>query len=208
MNSSRIFIRFLAVVSLAMVVTFVTKIAIAGNAGAAVEFTLVDHHGNLISAQSLHGKPALLFFGFTRCPEICPTTLLEISNTLVDLGEDADRLHVMFVTLDPERDTIGHLAGYLSAFDRRILGLTGQAAQIDRLAKALGVVYERVAQKEGYTFNHSVFSFLLDRAGRPNGHLLIGHGAPRAIAVKRLKTIISEDEPASALTDAGRKVPR
>lgn len=157
-----------------------------------VEFDLIDHRGNAITAATLRGRPSLLFFGFTRCPDICPTSLLEIGETLDALGDDAARLNVLFVSLDPDRDTREHLATYLSVFDHRIIGVTGDSPQITRLAKDLGVVYERVEQKADYVFNHSIFTFVLDSAVRPNGRLLIGHGAPREVAVKRLKAIILE----------------
>ncbi len=184
------------------------SVAVARTNAPPVEFALTDHRGNEISSQSLRGKPSMLLFGFTGCPDVCPTTLLEIGNVLEAMGNDASRLNVLFVTIDPERDTRQHLATYLSSFDRRIIGATGDMARIDRLAKELGLVYEKIPQKNGYTFNHSVFAFLLDGAGRPSGKLLIGHGAPLETSVKRLKTFISESENSGTPTNAAHTPPR
>src|SRR5262249_33462189 len=87
-------------------------------------FTLVDHHGMAVRDRDYVGKPTLIFFGFTFCPDVCPTTLLELSNRLQELKSDADRLNVLFITVDPERDTPQRLALYLSSFDRRIIGFS------------------------------------------------------------------------------------
>lgn len=159
-----------------------------------IDFALVDHRGMPVSPQTLRGKPSLLFFGFTHCPDICPTTLQEIGSLLDGLGQDAGQLNVMFVTLDPERDSQEHLANYLSSFDSRIMGVTGERADIEKLAQSVDVTYERVVQSGGYSFDHSIFSFLLDVAARPNGRMLIGHGAPLEIAVKRLRNLIARSQ--------------
>jgi protein SCO1/2 len=128
-------------------------------------FTLTTAEGKPFSSEMLKGRPYALFFGFTNCPDVCPTTLLEMSNNLAALGPDADRLTVLFVTVDPERDTAEHLKSYLSAFDRRIIGLTGNAADIALVAHAYHVFYEKVATSSGYTMNHTATVFLIDRRG-------------------------------------------
>lgn len=131
-------------------------------------FTLTDVNGQRFDSKSLAGKPFAVFFGFTHCPDICPTTLLEMSNHLKALGERADRLNVLFVTIDPERDTPEHLKLYLSAFDPRIIGLTGSKEEIAAVAKSFRAVYERVPNKTGtdYTMNHTASVYLMDKTGR------------------------------------------
>jgi protein SCO1 len=99
-------------------------------------FTLIDQHGRAFSSEALAGRPYAIFFGFTNCPDVCPTTLLEMSNHLAKLGPDADRLAVVFVTVDTERDTPERLRAYLSTFDPRIIGLTGSPEQVAVAAKA------------------------------------------------------------------------
>lgn len=129
-------------------------------------FTLTSHQGKPFSSDSLAGKPYLIFFGFTHCPDICPTTLLEMTNHLADLGAKADGLNVLFVTVDPARDTPEHLARYLSAFDSRIIGLTGSQAEIDAVRKLYRAYAEKVPGKDGdYTMNHTASVYLMDRTG-------------------------------------------
>jgi protein SCO1/2 len=128
-------------------------------------FTLTTAEGKPFSSKILTGRPYALFFGFTNCPDVCPTTLLEMSNNLAVLGPDGDRLTVLFVTVDPERDTAEHLKSYLAAFDRRIIGLTGSAADIALVAQAYRVFYEKVPTSSGYTMNHTATVYLMDSKG-------------------------------------------
>jgi protein SCO1/2 len=121
--------------------------------------------GTAFSSEMLKGRPYALFFGFTNCPDVCPTTLLEISNDLAALGPDANRITVLFVTVDPERDTPERLKAYLTAFDRRIIGLTGSPEQIASITRAYHVFYEKVPSSSGYTVNHTATVFLIDRKG-------------------------------------------
>ena len=129
-------------------------------------FTLTSHTGERFSSDSLAGKPYLIFFGFTHCPDICPTTLLEVTQHLAELGPKADTLNVLFVTVDPARDTPEHLGRYLSAFDKRIIGLTGSEAETDAVRKLYRAYAEKVPGKDGdYTMNHTASVYLMDRAG-------------------------------------------
>ncbi len=144
---------------------------ISGSIGAArvgAPFELKGTDGKRFSSAALAGKPFALFFGFTHCPDICPTTLLEMTNHLKALGERAGQLNVVFVSIDPERDTPEHLKLYLSAFDPRIIGLTGTKDEIAAVANSYRAVYERVPNKDGtdYTMNHTASVYLMDRAGR------------------------------------------
>lgn len=129
-------------------------------------FTLTSHDGKRFSSDSLAGRPHLVFFGFTHCPDICPTTLLEVTNHLAELGPKADQLAALFITVDPARDTPEHLARYLSAFDKRIIGLTGTEAETDAVRKLYRAYAEKVPGKDGdYTMNHTASVYLMDRSG-------------------------------------------
>lgn len=127
------------------------------------DFELVDQNGKTFSSAALKGKPHAVFFGFTHCPDICPTTLFEMTKHLEALGPKADKLTVLFITVDPARDTPAQLKLYLSAFDPRIVGLSGSDAQIAEVAKKYRIVAEKVATSDGsYTMNHTATVFLFD----------------------------------------------
>jgi protein SCO1/2 len=130
-------------------------------------FQLTDQDGRTVTDRDLSGKPFLVFFGFTHCPEICPTTLFEISETLRKLGTDADRTRALFITVDPERDTPKVLKDYLSNFDPHISGLTGGADAIAAAAKAYRAIYRKVPLDQGgYTMDHTAIVYLMDKQGR------------------------------------------
>lgn len=131
------------------------------------DFELVDQNGNVFSSTALKGKPHAIFFGFTHCPDICPTTLFEMTKHLEALGDKADRLKVLFITVDPARDTPEQLKQYLSAFDPRIVGLSGSEAQIADVTKKFRIVAEKVGTSDGdYTMNHTATVFLFDSNGK------------------------------------------
>jgi len=135
-------------------------------------FELTDHNGKPFSSTALAGQPYAIFFGFTHCPDVCPTTLLEMSNNLRSLGSDGDRLKVVFVTVDPERDTPAHLRDYLSSFDPRIVGLTGSESQIAAAAKGWNAFYNKIPEGDGtYTIAHSAYVYLMSRDNRLVGTL-------------------------------------
>lgn len=130
-------------------------------------FTLTDTRGRTVTDAAFRGKPTAIFFGFTFCPEVCPTTLSDLTSDLQAMGADADRLNVAFVTVDPARDTPAQMGRYLSAFDRRIVGLTGTAAQIDAAERAYRVYARRQPTPDGgYTMDHSAMIYLMDTRGR------------------------------------------
>lgn len=130
-------------------------------------FSLVNHKGERVTEQTFLGRPKLVFFGFTHCPDVCPTTLLEITNRLQKLGATANRIQVLFITADPEHDTPPLLAEYVSSFDARIVGLTGTQAEIDAVAKAYRAIARRVPTAEGgYTIDHTASVFLMDSKDR------------------------------------------
>lgn len=132
-----------------------------------MEFRLTDHDGRPVGPETLLGRPSMVFFGFTFCPDICPTTLSDISNWLDALGEDAERLNVVFITVDPARDTIDTIADYVGYFHPGIRGWTGPNAQIARAALGFRVTYEKVTTENGdYTMNHTSSVFMFDAKGR------------------------------------------
>jgi len=152
-------------------------------------FTLTTVEGKPFSSEMLKGRPYALFFGFTNCPDVCPTTLLEMSNALTALGPDGDRLNVLFVTVDPEHDTAEHLKTYLSAFDQRIIGLTGSADVIASVARAYHVFYEKVPTSSGYTMNHTAAVFLMDRKGALAG--TTSHEESETVQHDKLRRLLS-----------------
>lgn len=135
-------------------------------------FQLVDSDGLLISQDDFLGKPTILFFGFTYCPDICPSTLFNLSRLIKQLGNQASQFNYLFVSLDWQRDGPEQLTRYISAFDSRIHGLSGNEAQIDAMADAYRVYYERVETENGdYTISHTASTYLLDREGNFVGTL-------------------------------------
>jgi protein SCO1/2 len=132
-----------------------------------MDFRLTDHQGRPVGPGTLVGKPSMVFFGFTFCPDVCPTTLSDISGWLEELGDDADRLTVAFITVDPERDTVQAMAEYVTSFHPAIRGWTGADGQIARAAEGFRVTYEKVRSDGGdYTMNHTGSVFLFDQKGR------------------------------------------
>jgi protein SCO1/2 len=130
-------------------------------------FRLIDQDGKPLSDQDLKGRPFLVFFGFINCPDICPTTLFEMSEVLRRLGPDADRVRGLFITIDPERDTPDKLKDYLSSFDPHLIGVTGDPNAIAAAAKAYRVYTKKVPLEGGnYTMDHTTIVYLMDKEGR------------------------------------------
>ena len=146
------------------------------------ELRLTGHDGKPRSLADFRGKVLVVAFGFTHCPDVCPTTLADLAAARKELGPDADSVQVVFVTVDPKRDTQQLLAQYVPAFDPTFLGLWGDAAATQRVTKDFHVYAQERASKDGeYTVDHSAQSFVFDRQGRIR--LLISPGtAPKAIA--------------------------
>jgi protein SCO1 len=130
-------------------------------------FTLTDQNGRVISDRDFKGKPFVVFFGFTNCPDICPTTLFEMSEVLKRLGSDAEKTAGLFISVDPERDTPEKLKDYLSSFHPRIFGLTGTPGEIAAVEKEYRVYAKKIPLKDGdYTMDHTAVVYLMDKAGR------------------------------------------
>jgi protein SCO1/2 len=131
-------------------------------------FQLTDHNGNPRTLQSFAGKVIVLFFGYTHCPEVCPTTLADLAQVMRYLGKDGHRVQVLFITLDPERDKPELLARFVPVFDQSFLGLYGDTTATDLAAKSFGVKYEKKYTKNnGYTLDHSDGIYLIGIKGRP-----------------------------------------
>ena len=127
---------------------------------------LTDHTGRARRLEDWRGKVVVLFFGFTHCPDVCPTTLADLSQVVKQLGPDADRVQVLFVTVDPERDTPDVLGKYVGAFDPGFLGLYGDAAATQRTAREFKVYYEKRKTADGYSVDHSGQTYVIDPQGR------------------------------------------
>jgi protein SCO1/2 len=173
-KASRIFLIFAAFLG-GLVLFFGAIIFVTGRApspiGPAVAavggpFHLEDQNGQPVSDADMKGKPFLVFFGFTHCPDICPTTLFEISQVMKALGPDASRTGALFITVDPERDTPAVLKDYLSNFDPHLRGLTGNRPAIDAAIKAYRVYAKKIPLENGdYTMDHTAVVYLMDKDG-------------------------------------------
>jgi protein SCO1/2 len=130
-------------------------------------FRLTNQNGQTVTDQDFRGRPFLAFFGFTHCPDVCPTTLFEVSEIFRNLGPDADRVGAIFFTVDPERDTPASLKEYMSSFDPRLSGLTGSLEDIAAVAKSYRAIYRKVPLEQGgYTMDHTAIVYLMDKQGR------------------------------------------
>src|ERR1700676_2384628 len=130
-------------------------------------FRLTDQGGRIVTEADLKGRTSLVFFGFTHCPDVCPTTLFDISQIMGVLGADADRTRAVFITVDPERDTQSVLKDYMSSFDPHVSGLTGDLPSITQVAKEYRAYFKKVPLEDGsYTMDHTAITYLMDKEGR------------------------------------------
>ncbi|WFU40583.1 SCO family protein [Bradyrhizobium sp. CB82] len=130
-------------------------------------FALTDQNGKTITDKSLKGKPTLIFFGYTHCPDVCPTSLFEISEVLRAMGKDADKVNAYFISVDPDRDTPSTMKDYLSSFDPHLEGLSGDPAETAKVLTSYRVYAKKVPTKDGdYTMDHTALIYLMDRDGR------------------------------------------
>ena len=153
-------------------------------------FELTDQTGKPFSSTALAGRPYAIFFGFTHCPDVCPTTLVEMSNHLAALGADADKLRVVFISVDYERDTPDTLRAYMASFDARIIGLTGSEAQIAQAAKGWNAHYDKFTESNGsITIVHSAHVYLMDADNRLAATL--NFQEPEAEQLAKLKKLLA-----------------
>ena len=143
---------------------------------------LIDHNGTKFNSASLNEKPSLLFFGFTHCPEICPTTLSQLSEITENLQNPIDLTNIVFITLDPKRDTQDHLKEYIQYFNKNVIAITGQINEIKKLADNWNVFFETIgSSKENYNINHTATVFMLDRTGVFRGTIAWGENEESVI---------------------------
>jgi protein SCO1 len=142
------------------------------------DFALDDHTGKLRTLADFRGRVVVMFFGFTHCPDVCPTTLAELAAAVKELGTDGDKVQVLLVTVDPERDTPQVLSQYVTAFNPRFLALRGTAEETARVAKEFKIIYQKVAgaRPDSYTMDHSAGTFIFDRQGRLRLYVNYGRG--------------------------------
>jgi protein SCO1/2 len=130
-------------------------------------FRLTDQDGRQVTNEDLKGRPFLVFFGFTHCPDVCPTTLFDISEIFRRLGPDADRAAALFITVDPERDTPDLIKSYLSSFDPHLRGLTGDSAAVEEVIRNYRAYAKKVPTPDGsYSMDHTALVYLMDKEGR------------------------------------------
>jgi protein SCO1/2 len=154
------------------------------------DFALTDHNGRPRTLADYRGKAVVVFFGYTQCPDVCPTTLATLAEAMKALGPEADRVQVLFVTVDPERDTQALLAQYVPAFDPRFVGLYGDAAATERVAKEFKVIYQKQpgATPASYTVDHSAGVFVFDPQGRLR--LYLSHGQSPDVYTHDLRELL------------------
>lgn len=150
------------------------------------DFSLVRHDGSEITQRDLVGKRHAMFFGFTHCPDVCPTTLLQASGWLKQLDDDANKIDFYFISVDPARDTPEVLNDYVGAFDPRITGITGSEADVSQMLKSYGVYAKRVnLEGDDYTMDHSAFVMLIDSNGAFKGTISFNENEDTAMAKLR-----------------------
>lgn len=162
-----------------------------GAAAVGGPFTLVGTEGQEVTEEDLLGKPSAVFFGFTFCPDVCPTTLFELTSLMEQLGSDADRINFVFISVDAGRDGPEEMKQYLSAFDERIIGLTGTDEQIDAVTRAYKVYYARVPVEGGdYTMDHTALILLMNSSGQFFGTIAYEEATEMMLA--KLRRLLSE----------------
>ena len=151
---------------------------------------LVDHTGKPRRLEDWRGKVVVLFFGFTHCPDICPTTLADISQAIKQLGPDAERVQVLVVSVDPERDTPDALGKYVTAFDPRFLGLRGDLGATKKVTSEFKIYFEKRKQGDSYSVDHSAQSYVIDPQGRLR--LLVRHDRISQDLAADLRTLLRQ----------------
>lgn len=156
-------------------------------------FMLVNQHGKTVTEKDIQDKPSMIFFGFTSCPSVCPGTLADMTNWLEKLGKDADKINAVFITVDPERDTVKQIAEYLQHFDKRIIGLTGSVEQVNGVEKAYHIYAKKIPMDGGdYMVDHSATIYLFDKDGKLVS--TIDNMENRDYALAKVKKLVSESK--------------
>ena len=152
------------------------------------EVKLFSHHGKIVNIKDFKDTPTFLFFGFTHCPEVCPTTLSNLLNNIELLQKNKKNYRVLFVTLDPERDTVKILNDYLQNFNSSVIGLTGQINEINKFAKNWNIYWEKVSEGDDYTINHTATVFMINKEGNFTGTIAWGE-SDKSIKLKIKKLL-------------------
>jgi len=152
------------------------------------EVKLFSHLGKIVNIKDFKDTPTLLFFGFTHCPEVCPTTLSNLLNNIELLEKNKKNYRVLFVTLDPERDTINNLNDYLQNFNSSVIGLTGELNEINKFAKNWNIYWEKVSEGDDYTINHTATVFMINKNGNFSGTIAWGE-SDKSIKLKLKKLL-------------------
>ena len=154
------------------------------------DFALTDASGKPRTLNDFRGKAVVVFFGYTQCPDVCPTTLATLAEAMKQLGPDADRVQVLFVTIDPARDTPALLNAYVPAFDSRFIGLYGDDDATQRVAREFKIIYQKQpgTTPDTYTMDHSAGTYIFDPQGRLR--LFVGHGKTPEVFVHDLRAIL------------------
>jgi protein SCO1/2 len=152
------------------------------------EVNLFSHLGKIVNIKDFEDTPTLLFFGFTHCPEVCPTTLSNLLNNIELLEKNKKNYRVLFVTLDPERDTINNLNDYLQNFNSSVIGLTGELNEINKFAKNWNIYWEKVSEGDDYTINHTTTVFMINKNGNFAGTIAWGE-SDKSIKLKLQKLL-------------------
>ncbi len=154
-------------------------------------FQLTDHNGKARTLADFKGKAVVMFFGYTNCPDVCPTTMSDMAQALVLLGKDADKVQVLFVTVDPARDTQALLSKYVPAFNPGFLGLFGDEAATAKVAKDFRIFYQKQKSKDGqrYDVDHTAGTYVFDQSGKLRLFMSYGQGA--AIIAQDLRALLN-----------------
>jgi protein SCO1 len=155
------------------------------------DFALADFDGKPRTPADYKGKVVVVFFGYTQCPDVCPTTMAEMASVMKELGPQADQVQVLFITLDPERDTPALLKGYVPQFDKRFVGLAGTPEQTAQVAKEFKVFYTKVpgSAPGQYSIDHTAGSYVFDRSGKLR--LFVRHGQGAAPLVHDIRQLLT-----------------
>ena len=154
-------------------------------------YSLVDQNGKAVDQTMFQGHPSMLFFGYTHCPDVCPTTMAEMASWFQTLGDEGKDLRAYFVTVDPERDTTAVLGDYVSWVSDRITGVTGDPAEIAKIVKAWGITAEKVPLGDGaYSMDHTASVFLLNTKGEFEG--TIAYGEANDTALGKLRNLLAK----------------
>lgn len=165
-----------------------------GKAAVGGSFSLTNHLGERVTEKTFAGKYMLVYFGYTFCPDVCPTELQIITEALEMLGDEAEKVTPIFITIDPERDGVAEIKAYVAVFNKRLVGLTGTAQEIKAAAKAYKVYFNssNSEDKENYLMDHSSITFLMDRKGQYAAHFSYGSEAGKM--AEKIRAVIKADE--------------